>query len=103
MMTEGANSPVLTISAFWSSSRWPRATWMSSKRQISIPLGGRYKQVSLYQAPKMDVHLEVWVDMYGYMQQIIECNWVGTSDLVREEKHWGQKAFTYSFSQYLLG
>ena len=76
---------------------------MSSKRQRSIQLGGRYKQVSLYQAPKMDVHLEVGVDMYGYMQEIIECNWVETGDLVREGKHWGQKAFAYSFSQYLLG
>ena len=26
MMTEGTNLSVLTISAFWSSSRWPRAT-----------------------------------------------------------------------------
>ena len=36
------------ISAFWSSSRWPLATLMSSRRQRSIPLGGRYRQVSLY-------------------------------------------------------
>ena len=48
MKTEGTNSLVLTISAFWSSSRWPRATKMSSRRQRSIPLGGRYRQVSLY-------------------------------------------------------
>ena len=35
---------MLTISAFWSSSRWPR----TSRRQRSIPLSGRYRQVSLY-------------------------------------------------------
>ena len=45
-MTEGTNLLVLTISAFWSSSRWPRA--MSSRKQRSIPLGGRYRQVALY-------------------------------------------------------
>ena len=39
MMVEGINLLVLTVSAFWSSS--------SSRRQISIPLGGRYRQVSL--------------------------------------------------------
>ena len=48
MKTEGSNSLLLTISAFWSSSRWPMATWMSSRRQRNIPLGGRYRQVSLY-------------------------------------------------------
>ena len=37
MMTEGTNLLVLTISAFW-----------SSRRQRSIPLGGRYRQVSPY-------------------------------------------------------
>ena len=40
MKTEGTNLLVLTISAFWSSS--------SSRRQRNIPLGGRYRQVSLY-------------------------------------------------------
>ena len=48
MKTEGTNLLLLTISAFWSSSRWPWATEMSSKRHRSIPLGGRYRQVSLY-------------------------------------------------------
>ena len=48
MKTEGTNLLLLTISAFWSSSRWPRTTQMSSRRQESIPLGGRYRQVSLY-------------------------------------------------------
>ena len=48
MKTEGTNRLLLTISAFWSSSRWPLATWMSFRRQRSIPLGGRYRQVSLY-------------------------------------------------------
>ena len=42
VMTEGTILLVLTTSAFWSSSRWP------SRRQRSIPLGGRYRQVSLY-------------------------------------------------------
>ena len=37
-----------TISAFWSSSRWSLATKMSSRRQINISLGGRYRQVSLH-------------------------------------------------------
>ena len=48
MKTEGTNLLLLTISAFWSSSRWPLATKMSSRRQRSIPLGGRYRQVLLY-------------------------------------------------------
>ena len=48
MMTECTDLLVLTISAFWSSSRSPLATKMSSRRQRSIPLGGRYIQVSLY-------------------------------------------------------
>ena len=48
MKTEGTNLLLLTMSAFWSSSRWPRATLMRSRRQRSIPLGGRYRQVSLY-------------------------------------------------------
>ena len=48
MKTEGTNLLLLTISAFWSSSRWPLATQMSSRRQKSISLGGRYIQVSLY-------------------------------------------------------
>ena len=47
MRIEGTNLLLLTISAFWSSSRWPLATYMSSRRQRSIPLGGRYRQVSL--------------------------------------------------------
>ena len=51
LMTEGTNLLVLTISAFWSSSRCPLATEMSSGRQRSIPLGGRYRQVSLYFIP----------------------------------------------------
>ena len=38
--TEGTNLLLLTISAFWS--------YMNSRRQISDPLGGRYRQVSLY-------------------------------------------------------
>ena len=42
-MTEGTYLLVLTNSAFWSSSRWPLA-----RREGSIPLGGRYRQVSLY-------------------------------------------------------
>ena len=48
MKTACTNLLLLTRSAFWSSSRWPLATWMSSRRQRSIPLGGRYRQVSLY-------------------------------------------------------
>ena len=48
MKTEGTNLHLLTISAFWSSSGWPLATEMSSRRLRSIPLGGRYRQVSLY-------------------------------------------------------
>ena len=48
MKTEGINLLLLTISAFWSSSRWPLATQMSPRRKRSIPLGGRYRQVSLY-------------------------------------------------------
>ena len=49
MKTEGPNLLLLTISVFWSSSRWPLATKISSRRQRSIPLGGSYIQVSLYQ------------------------------------------------------
>ena len=48
MKTEGTNLLLLIISAFWSSSRWPLATWKSSRGQRSTPLGGRYRQVSLY-------------------------------------------------------
>ena len=48
-MTEGTNLLLITCSAFYSSSRWPLATQMRSRRQRSIPLGGRYRQVSLYQ------------------------------------------------------
>ena len=48
MKTEGTSLLLLTMSAFWSSSRWPLATYMSSRRQISIPLGGRDRQFSLY-------------------------------------------------------
>ena len=44
MKAGGTNLLLLTISAFWSSSRWPLATSMSSRRQISIPLGGRYNK-----------------------------------------------------------
>ena len=47
MKTEGTNLLLRTMSVFWSSSRWPLATSMSSRRQRSIPLGG-YRQVSLY-------------------------------------------------------
>ena len=42
------NLLLLTISAFWSSSRWPLTTWMSSRMLRSIPLCGRYRQVSLH-------------------------------------------------------
>ena len=38
MKTQGTNLLLLTVSAFWSSSR----------RQRNIQLGGRYRQVSLY-------------------------------------------------------
>ena len=70
MMTEGTNWVVLIISAFWSSSRWPLATKMSSRRQRSIPLGGRYRQVSLYSywlaggcaASKSDDRFEIYMD-----------------------------------------
>ena len=57
MMTEDTNLLVLTISAFWSSSRWPLATYMSSRRQGSIPLGGRYRQVALYQITYFNVYV----------------------------------------------
>ena len=49
MKTEGTNLHLLTISAFWS-----LATLRSSRRQRSIPLGGRYRQVSLYNEPVAD-------------------------------------------------
>ena len=45
--TEGTNLLLLTMSAFWGSSRWPLATKMSSRRQVSILPGGRCRQVSL--------------------------------------------------------
>ena len=48
MKTEGTNLLFLRISAFWSSSKWPLATLMSSRRQTRKPLCGRYRQVSLY-------------------------------------------------------
>ena len=48
MKTECINLLMWTISAFWSSSRWPLATSMSSRMQRSSPLGGLYRQVSLY-------------------------------------------------------
>ena len=47
MKIECTNLFLLTMSAFWSSFRWPLATEMSSRRQRNIPLGGRYRQVSL--------------------------------------------------------
>ena len=48
MCWEGTNLLLLTISAFWTLSRWPLATQTSSRKQRNIPLGGRYRQVSLY-------------------------------------------------------
>ena len=47
MKTACTNLLLLTISAFWSSSRWPLVTYMGTRRQRSIPLGGRYRQASL--------------------------------------------------------
>ena len=46
--------PLLTLSAFWSLSRWLLATPTSSRRQRSIPLGGRYRQVQLYKTYKTE-------------------------------------------------
>ena len=61
MKTEGTNLLLLTISAFWSSFRWPLATLMGSRRQRSIPLCGRYRQVSLYQWKDIDIYEQgVW-------------------------------------------
>ena len=45
MNTEGTNLLLLTMSAFWSSSRWP--------------LGGRYRQVSLYQSMVVAVMIQM--------------------------------------------
>ena len=56
MKTECTNLLLLTISAFWSSSRWPLATYMSSRRQKRIPLGGRYREVSLYLGKSKNVY-----------------------------------------------
>ena len=44
METEFTNLILLTISAFW----WLLATYMSSRRQKSISLSGRYRQAWLY-------------------------------------------------------
>ena len=54
MKAEGTKVFLLTISALWSSSRWPKATLTSSRRQ-SISLGGRYRQVSLYLYCHIDI------------------------------------------------
>ena len=48
MKAEGTNLLLLTISAFWSSVFW---------RQRSIPLGGRYRQVSLYDFLSFDIYI----------------------------------------------
>ena len=74
MKTEGSNLFVLTISAFWSSSRWPLATQMSSRRQTSVRLGGRYRQVSLY---KFVVHHETSVEysLKIYRISLIVMSW----------------------------
>ena len=61
MKTEGTNLLLLTISAFWGSSRWPLATYMSSRRQISIPVGGRYRQASLYDGCKTVYEIEICI------------------------------------------
>ena len=53
--TKGTNLLLLTVSAIWSSSRWPVATLMSYRRQRSVPLGGRYRQVSLYHIHALDM------------------------------------------------
>ena len=55
MKTEGINLLLLTISAFWSSARWPLATKMSSRRQRSISLGGRYRHVHCKRGPRTSV------------------------------------------------
>ena len=46
MKTEDTNLLLLTISAFWSSSRWPKKDEL--QKADKYPLGGRYTQVSLY-------------------------------------------------------
>ena len=70
MKTGGTNLLVLTISAFWSSSMWPLATWMSFRRQRSIPLGGRYRQVSLYLNSRTKFHVILLLALANYYQWI---------------------------------
>ena len=51
MKTEGTNLLLLTMSALWSSSKWPLATGLDELQKADkypIRLGGRYRQVSLY-------------------------------------------------------
>ena len=72
MKTESTNLLLLTISAFWSSSRWPLATSMSSRRQISIPFGGRYRQVLLYM--QVSKRFDKWA--IDFVQMKFYENWV---------------------------
>ena len=58
--------------AFWSSSRWPLATSMSSRRQISIPFGGRYRQVLLYM--QVSKRFDKWA--IDFVQMKFYENWV---------------------------
>ena len=86
MMTEGTELLVLIISAFSSSSRWPLATYMSSRRQIGIPLGGRYRQVSLYQLLRLicpQGHNAVLYNLYilkiWWQPKLLSCGHTGTT------------------------
>ena len=85
MKTECTNLLLLTISAFWSSPRWPLATYMSSRRQRSIQLGGRYIQVSLYIHP-------IYVFMIG-ADDLVPCRWQAISKLHTDWTDYGVESY----------
>ena len=75
MKTKVTNLLLLTISAFWSSSRWPLVTWMSSRGQRSIQLDGRCRQVSLYQDSGPSNGCPVTCCIYGHKPAVTVRVW----------------------------
>ena len=93
MKTEGTDLLLLTTSAFWGSSRWPRAE--GSRRQRSIPLGGRYRQVSLFNPRRRNkcavfIYKEAVNDhSLRTTEPLIRCGWQqGIQNKIWRNRHW---------------
>ena len=93
MKAECTNLLLLTISAFCNSSRWPLATkWAPCRRQRRIPLGGRYRQVSLYS--KGFVEYELWIFHFLYML-LNWWSWVSTLSVLTQGYFWRAMIVTH--------